>query len=103
MCASSRRKEKDRKHIHENVDAKIKSWATELCQSDVLVNDRVIVTHDYSPGRRIETGAAVVKRIKYSSKLGYALFSVKYAVDNIMIAVRDCWNRTFKAPSFAIK
>ena len=103
MCASSRRKEEDRKHIHENVDAKIKSWVTGLCQSDVLVNDCVIVTHDYSPGRRIETGAAVVKRITYCPKFGYAFFSVKYAVGNRMIAVRDCWNRNIKAPSFAIK
>ena len=103
LCASSRRKEEDRKHIHENVDAKIKSWATGLCQSDVLVNDCVIVTHDYSPGRRIETGAAVVKRITYCPKFGYAFFSVKYAVGNRMIAVRDCWNRNMKAHSFAIK
>lgn len=99
VCAHSCRKEAHRRHVSDDVTEKLKTWANDLCQSNVSVGDCVDVVHDFSKGRRIEAGAAFVKHIKYSSELGYALFTLQYVVGNSMIAVRGRWNRNMIAYS----
>ena len=86
--------EKHKKCVSKDVDKKLKSWVTDMCQSNVSTEACVHAIHDFSSGRRIEAGAAVVKKITYHPELGHALFKLQCAVDNTMITVRGCWNKT---------
>ena len=79
---------KHSKCLYVDVDEKIKSWTTNLCQSSAFKGECVTVVHDFSPGRRIEAGAAFFKEITYSAELGHGLFKLQYAVDNTVITVR---------------
>ena len=63
VCAHSCRKEADRRRVSDDITEKLKTWANDLCQSNVSVGDCVDVVHDFSKGRRIEAGAAFVKHI----------------------------------------
>uniref|UniRef100_A0A7S2MMB0 Uncharacterized protein n=1 Tax=Octactis speculum TaxID=3111310 RepID=A0A7S2MMB0_9STRA len=79
--------EKHKKCVSKDVDKKLKSWVTDMCQSNVSTEACVHAIHDFSSGRRIEAGAAVVKKITYHPELGHALFKLQYPVDNTMITV----------------